>query len=83
MDGNIVPGGSRRKRLLQLCRAGPDPRVRLRAHVLLLLADGFTRATITAVPYCSTATIDRWKGRFERGGGSRPCRRGTAAGGRR
>src|SRR5579859_5195880 len=68
MDGSIVLGGSQRKRLLQVYRKEPDPQVRLRAHVILLLADGWTWATIAAVLFCSTATIDRWKGRFERGG---------------
>src|SRR4051812_40938687 len=68
MDGSIVLGGSRRKRLLAMYRAEPDPRVRLRAHVILLLADGHAWAVIAAVLFCSTATIARWKRRFERGG---------------
>src|SRR5260221_2228113 len=68
MDGSIVLGGSQRKRLLQIYRKEPDPQVRLRAHVILLLADGFAWATIATVLYCSTATIDRWKRRFEVGG---------------
>src|SRR5262249_37450045 len=44
------------------------PELHLRAHILLLLADGYSWATIAAVLYCSTRTIGRWKGRFERGG---------------
>src|SRR5262245_63775170 len=41
-----------------------EPELRLRAHILLLLADGYPWATIAAVLYCSTRTIARWKRRF-------------------
>lgn len=57
-----------RKALLDYYRRDPDPQVRLRAHILLLLADGYNWATITAVLFTSPDTIARWKGRFERGG---------------
>jgi putative transposase len=49
-------------------RRHPDPQVRLRAHILLLLADGYAWATITAVLFTSPDTIARWKARFQRGG---------------
>lgn len=68
MDGSIVLGSGRRKRLLELYRKEPDPQVRLRAHVVLLLADGYAWAVIARVLFCSTATIARWKTRFEAGG---------------
>src|SRR6266851_7603160 len=68
MDGSIVLGGSQRKRLLQLYRTEPDPQVRLRAHLILLLADGHAWALIATVLFCSTATIARWKARFQAGG---------------
>jgi transposase len=68
MDGSIVLGDSRRKRLLAIYRKEPDPQVRLRAHLILLLDDGLTWATIAKVLYCSTATIDRWQRRFQAGG---------------
>jgi len=68
MDGSIVLGGSQRKRLLQLYRKEPDPQVRLRAHIILLLSEGRAWALIAAVLFCSTATIARWKRRFECGG---------------
>ncbi len=42
--------------------------MRLRAHIILLLADGYAWALITAVLFCSTATIARWKEHFECGG---------------
>jgi len=67
MDGSIVLGGSQRKRLLQLYRTESDPQVRLRAHIILLLSDGRAWALIAAVLFCSSATIARWKTRFERG----------------
>jgi putative transposase len=57
-----------RHTLLDHYRRDPDPQVRLRAHILLLLADGYTWATIAAVLFTSPDTIARWKGRFERGG---------------
>jgi transposase len=68
MDGSIVLRGSQRKRLLQVYRTEPDPQVRLRAHIVLLLADGLAWATVAAVLFCSTATIGRWRGRFAAGG---------------
>ena len=68
MEGSIVLRGGPRNRLLQLYRSEPDPAVRLRAHLVLLLADGHPWALIATVPYCSTATIARWRDRFEFGG---------------
>jgi putative transposase len=49
-------------------RKGTDPRLRLRAHILLLLAAGQSWLTISVMLFCSTATISRWKKRFEHGG---------------
>ena len=57
-----------RNALLGHYRADPDPQVRLRAHVLLLLGDGYPWATIAAVLFTSPDTIARWKGRFQSGG---------------
>lgn len=68
MDGRVVLHGRQRSRLLELYRSCPDPALRLRAHIILLLADGYPWALIAAMLYCSTATIARWKGRFEDGG---------------
>ena len=70
MDGSIVLGSSQRKRLLGIYRgkeAYPAP-VRLRAHVVLLLAEGHPWSLIAGVLFCSTATIARWRERFEAGG---------------
>lgn len=68
MDGSIVLRPSQRKRLLDTYRKTPDPHLRLRAHILLLLASGQSWLTISVVLFCSTATISRWKKRFDRGG---------------
>ena len=57
-----------RKALLDRYRRDPDPQMRLRAHVLLLLADGHAWATIAAVLFTSPDTIARWKSRSHRGG---------------
>src|SRR5262249_9087019 len=45
-----------------------DPEVRSRAHILLLLADGHSWATVAAVLFCSSRTIDRWVKRFHHEG---------------
>jgi putative transposase len=42
----------------------PDPEIRFHAHILLLLADGSTWATVRILLYCSSRTIDRWVKRF-------------------
>src|SRR5512142_1225098 len=54
-----------RDELLQIYRKDTDPELRFRAHILLLLAEGHTWATIAAMLFCSSRTRDRWKKRFE------------------
>src|SRR5688572_580917 len=66
--GSIALSAGQRKRLLALYRKGPDPLVRLRAHITLLLAAGHAWWLVCAVLFCSTATAAGWKDRFERGG---------------
>jgi putative transposase len=68
MDGSITLRPSQRKILLDQYRKGTDPQLRLRAHILLLLAAGQSWLTISLVLFCSTATIARWKQRYEQGG---------------
>src|SRR5688572_22013945 len=68
MDGSIALGSSQRKRLLELYRRSWDPQARLRAHIVLLLADGHAWSLVCAALYCSSATVARWKARFEAGG---------------
>lgn len=68
MDGSIHLREDQRNDLLDHYRRSPDPAVRLRAHLILLLADGWTWATIVAVLYTSSSTIRRWQQRFAEGG---------------
>lgn len=42
MDGSIRPRGSLRKTLLHSARLAPDYSLRLRAHIVMLLADGLS-----------------------------------------
>lgn len=64
MAGHFDLSADQRSAVLDLYRADPDPDVRFRAHILLLLADGHTWATVAAFLYCSSRTIDRWVKRF-------------------
>jgi transposase len=84
MSATISLSADDRKALLHHLRASRDPQLRLRAHIVLLLADGHTWALIAAVLFCSSRTIGRWKGRFEHGGVQallgRPCSRPLFAG---
>jgi transposase len=80
MQSSISPLNRQRKTLLHLYRHHADPEVRHRAHILLLLADGYTWQTIAAVLYTSTSTIARWQQRHHDGGsvalaGYKPGRR--------
>lgn len=45
--------------LLDHLRRHPDPQLRQRAHILLLLADGYTWALIGAVLYCGGSCMSR------------------------
>jgi putative transposase len=67
MNDCITLTADERLTLLDHLRHAPQPELRLRAHILLLLADGYAWATIAAVLYCSTRTIARWKRRFVQG----------------
>lgn len=68
--GKIIDLQSARcKRALLHCyRRHPDPEVRRRAQMLLLLREGYGWRVVSAVMFCSTRTIGRWKRRFEQGG---------------
>src|SRR3954453_2546760 len=54
-----------RDELLNLYRKDPDPELRFRAHILLLLGEGYAWDTIEAMLFCSSRTVDRWLKRFE------------------
>ena len=60
MTRSIVLSPEPRTALLDRYRKDPDPEVRFRSHILLLLADGHTWATVATVLFCSSRTIDRW-----------------------
>lgn len=68
MSSSISVRPDQRKTLLHYYRRHHDPALRLRAQILLLLADGFSWAVIATVCYCSSRTIDRWQRRFRQGG---------------
>jgi putative transposase len=80
MTRSVTLDARQRQALLDRYRKDPDPDVRFRAHILLLLADGHTWETVTAMLFCSSRTIDRWVKRFHEEGvegvaGHKPGRR--------
>ena len=54
-----------RDELLTIYRKDPDPDLRFRAHILLLLGEGHPWDTIEALLFCSSRTVDRWLKRFQ------------------
>src|SRR5690349_25002896 len=64
MTRSVTIDARQRQALLDRYRKDPDPEVRFRAHILLLLADGYTWEAVTALLFCSSRTIDRWVKRF-------------------
>jgi putative transposase len=64
MDGSIHLRADERKVLLHCLRTGDTHEQRLRAHVLLLLADAWPWTTISAALFTSSSTINRWRRRF-------------------
>jgi transposase len=80
MNSSITLSAAQRKALLDLYRHDTDPALTHRAHILLLLADGWTWDAIGAALFSSPSTIARWQQRFRDGGlealaGRRPGRR--------
>jgi transposase len=68
MTRSVTLDAQQRHALLERYRKDPDPEVRFRAHILLLLDDGHTWATVTTLLFCSSRTIDRWVKRFQKDG---------------
>jgi transposase len=64
MSSSITLRPDERNALLDFYRHAADPALRLRAHIILLLADGYTWQTIEAVLFTSSSTIARWQDRF-------------------
>src|SRR3954462_14783080 len=55
---------TQRDELLHIYRKDPDPELRFRAHIRLLLGAGYAWDTIEAMLFCSSRTVDRWLKRF-------------------
>ena len=64
MAASISLSDRERNTLLDSYRRHPDPALRLRCHIILLLAEGYPWATVTAVLFTSGQTIARWQQRF-------------------
>jgi putative transposase len=67
MSASIALTADERNALLDSYRAHADPAVRLRCHIILLLAAGYTWSLTTAVLFCSSQTVARWQKRFAKG----------------
>jgi putative transposase len=68
MGHSITLTASERASLLDYLRRSSDPALRTRAHIVLLLADGYAWSLITAVLFCSSRTVARWQRRYQQGG---------------
>ena len=64
MTCSVTLDAAQRRALIERYRKGPDPEVRFRAHILLLLDYGYTWTTVATLLVCSSRTIDRWVKRF-------------------
>jgi putative transposase len=68
MTRSITLDAAQRRTLIERYRKDPDPEVRSRAHILLLLDHGHSWATVATLLFCSSRTIDRWVKRSHREG---------------
>lgn len=68
MPSTISLSPDQHSTLLGYYRRHPDPAMRLRAHIILMLAEGHPWSLITTTLFCSARTIAHWKHRFEGGG---------------
>ena len=68
MNRSITLSPKEHKALLEAYRKSSQPRVRLRAHILLLLHKGYSWNTIAAMLFTSSSTISRCRRRFLDGG---------------
>jgi putative transposase len=64
MDGSIRLRPQERKTLWKIVRSAPTHEQRVRAHLLILLADGHPWALVIAVLGTSSSTINRWRRRY-------------------
>ncbi len=68
MGGSITLSAQQRKSLLNMLRSAADVRVSRRAHVVLLLADGYSHLDVRAGAYVSFDFIVDCARRFRNGG---------------
>jgi transposase len=68
MSHSVSLDARQRQALLDRYRKDRDPEIRFRAHILLLLDDGHSWATVCTLLFCSSRTIDRWVKRFHQEG---------------
>lgn len=68
MEGSIRLTAEERKQLLKAYRAGEDARAARRAHVILLLAEGWTWIRIRDALFCSNDLIAEARQRWREGG---------------
>src|SRR5215471_17904250 len=68
MPSHLFLRPAERRTLLRYYRRHPNPEIRLRAHIILMLADGYAWTVIRSVLYCSPDTINHWRHRFKSGG---------------
>ena len=68
MPSTLSLSTAQRNTLLHYYRRHLDPAMRLRAHIILMLAEGYPWSVITLVLFCSACTINHCKHRFEAGG---------------
>jgi len=64
MTRSVCLSPEQRASLLDRYRKAPEPEVRFRSHILLLLDDGHSWVTVASLLFCSSRTIDRWVKRF-------------------
>jgi putative transposase len=64
MTRSVSLDARQRQALLHRYRRAPEPEVRFRSHLLLLLDDGHSWTTVASLLFCSSRTIDRWVKRF-------------------
>jgi putative transposase len=77
MDGSICLSPEQRKALLRLYRAGHDGRISRRAHIVLLLSDGWSCRDVRTMTYASFQLISECAERFRQHGLSGLQQQGT------
>jgi hypothetical protein len=66
MEGSVRLGPAERKRVMEVYRGHPDPKVRQRARIVLLSPDGWRWSCLVSALYCSrgvtrSRSSDTWR----------------------